>query len=145
MHPSRHPRLAALLASPLSRQLAWFMGIGVMGTAVYFGLYNLLRLGLAPFMANAGAVALSMGISFFANRRLTFGRTGRRGWARQAVEFTVVFGVTLAISSGGLAVLFAWRPAPGQVEENLALLASSGALFVVRFWLLRVWVFHPTR
>lgn len=121
------------------------MGIGIVGTAVYFGLYNLLRVWLQPFSANAGAVILSMGLSFFANRRFTFGRTGRRGWGRQAVEFTVVFGVTLGISTAGLAVLFAWRPAPGQLEENLALVVASGALFIVRFWLLRVWVFHPTR
>ena len=121
------------------------MGIGLIGTAVYFGLYNILRLWMLPFAANAAAVALSMGLSFVANRRLTFGRTGRRGWVRQAWEFTVVFGLTLAISSAGLALLFAWRPAPGQLEENFALLVSSGALFLVRFWLLRVWVFHPTR
>lgn len=145
MAPSRLLQPAALVSSPLRRQLVWFVAIGVVGTAMYFGFYNLLRFWLQPFAANAGAVILSMGFSFSANRRLTFGRTGRQRWGRQAMEFSVVFGVTLGISTAGLAVLFAWRPAPGQLEENLALLVASGALFVVRFWLLRVWVFHPAR
>lgn len=138
-------RLAAYASSRLGRQFAWYAAIGMVGTGLYFGLYNLARLRLEPFAANAAAVGLSMGFSFVANRRFTFKRRGRERWIRQAAEFTVVFLTTLAISSAALVVLFSWRSAPAQLEENLALAASTGAVFLIRFALLRAWVFHPTR
>jgi putative flippase GtrA len=122
-----------------------FVTVGAVNTVLYFLLFNLLRLGLPAFGANTVAVAISIGFSFWANRRFTFRWSGsHRGW-RQFVEFGLVFVVTLLISNGALALLFSIRDSASVLEENLALIVSSGILVLVRFWIMRGWVFDPDR
>jgi putative flippase GtrA len=129
----------------VGRQLMAFALVGAGATVAFLVLYNALRLGLEPFSANAGAVAGSLVVNFAANRRFTFGWLGWRRWLRQLFEFSAVLAVTLGASSAGLAALFRVHPNPGIVEENIAVIVASGLLFVVRFWLLRIWVFDHRR
>ncbi len=79
-----------------------------------------------------------------ANRRLTFGISGRSDAARHQVKGLIAFGLGLALTAGSLAVL---SPAhPGRLAEVGVLLAASLAATVIRFLLYRHWVFgRPER
>ena len=75
-----------------------------------------------------------------ANRRLTFGVTGRARAGRHQLQGLVVFG--LGLTSGSLALLHALSAtAPLGVEVGV-LVAANLAATVLRFLLLRVWVFR---
>ena len=136
-HPS--PRAALL------RQLFSFVVVGGVATLTFFVVYNGMRFVASPFASNAVAIVASSLLNFSMNRRLTFGWHGWRRWLRQLFEFSLVLAVTLGASSAGLAALFAVHPDPGIVEENIAVIGASGLLFMVRFWLLRIWVFDHRR
>lgn len=130
---------------PLLRQIASFAVVGGLATLAFFAVYNGMRLLANPFTSNAVAIVVSSLLNFTMNRRFTFGWHGWRRWMRQLAEFSAVLAVTLGASSAGLAALFTIHPDPGIVEENVAVVVASGALFVVRFWLLRLWVFDHRR
>lgn len=129
----------------LTREVAWFVGIGVAGTALFLLFYNLLRAQLAPQAANVLAVGLSMIFSFVLNRRYTFARRGRVRWLGQLLEFCLVFVLTLGAGSLALTLLFTTVPEASVATENVALLLSTGVSFVARFMLLRIWVFRTGR
>ena len=77
-----------------------------------------------------------------ANRRLTFGISGRSDAARQQVKGLIAFGLCLALTSGALAAL---GPA-GRVAEVSVLTAANLVAAVIRFLLYRHWVFgRPKR
>ena len=135
----RSPRAALL------RQMVSFVVVGGVATLAFFVVYNGMRLVASPFASNAVAIVASSLLNFSMNRRLTFGWHGWRRWLRQLFEFSLVLAVTLGASSAGLAALFALHPDPGIVEENVAVIGASGLLFLVRFWLLRIWVFDHRR
>jgi putative flippase GtrA len=134
-----------LLERPLVRQIASFAIVGGLATLAFFVVYNGMRLVASPFVSNAVAIVSSSFLNFTMNRRFTFGWAGWRRWLRQLLEFSAVLAVTLGASSAGLAALFRMHPNPGIVEENVAVIVASGLLFVVRFWLLRIWVFDHRR
>lgn len=81
-----------------------------------------------------------------ANRRFTFGGVrGRTGVARHQFEGFVVFGIGLGgLTSGALALLHMLGE-PHRAVELLVLIAANLMATVVRFVLLRGWVFHPPR
>src|SRR4051812_43578094 len=60
-------------------QLLRFAGVGAASTAAYALLYLLLRPLLGPFTANTLALLLTAIANTAANRRLTFGVSGRSG------------------------------------------------------------------
>lgn len=127
--------------SALLRRLVAYVAVGAVGTVVYLGVYNGLRSVLAPLVANAVATLVALCISFWGNRRLAFGVAGIQGLARDFVLFSVVFFGTLAVSSLALVGLFALVEAPGRLAENAALLLATAITFVLRYVLLRRWVF----
>jgi hypothetical protein len=53
-----------------------------------------------------------------------------------------VFGAALALTSGSLALLHAFDPAASRSAELAVLVAANLAATVLRFALLRVWVFR---
>jgi hypothetical protein len=55
-----------------------------------------------------------------------------------------VFGLWLALTSGSLALLTSLTT-PGRALELAVLVAANLAATVLRFLLLRGWVFHPRR
>jgi putative flippase GtrA len=128
-------RLAS--ASPPLR----FMGVGVASTLAYALLYLLLRGALGAEGANALALAVTAGANTAANRRLTFGVRGRAGLLRQHLLGGVVYVLTVALTSGALAVLHAADPAPARAVELAVLVSASLAATVTRYLALRVWVF----
>ena len=76
-----------------------------------------------------------------ANRRVTFGITGRSNAARHQVKGLIAFGIGLALTSGALAVLHSGSAHPGRITEVWVLIAANLVATVLRFVLYRHWVF----
>lgn len=124
-------------------QVVHFAVIGVLSTLAYLALFLLLR-PLGPQPANLVALLATALANTAANRRFTFGVRGRAGAARHQFEGLVVFAVGLALTSGALAMLHNVTDPPRLLELAVLVLANLAAT-VVRFVLLRGWVFHPAR
>jgi putative flippase GtrA len=126
-------------------QLASFAAIGAVVTLAYLAMYATLRGTLGMQGANVVAWVATAVADTSANRRLTFGVRGQAGAARAQAESLLVFGTGMLITSGALLVLGAIVASPGQAVQ-LAVLAVANLLAgLLRFLLLRYWVFAPTR
>ncbi|MYT81367.1 Glycosyltransferase involved in cell wall bisynthesis [Streptomyces sp. MnatMP-M77] len=128
----------------LARQLVGFCVVGALSTLFYLALYSLFRLGVGPQLANGGALLLSAVANTAANRRLTFGVRGRSGAVRHQAQGLVVFAIGLALTSGSLAALGAASGSASHGTELAVLITANLAATVLRFLLLRAWVF-PAR
>jgi putative flippase GtrA len=124
-------------------RIARFAAIGVASTVAYAVLYLLLHGPLPAGAANAVALALTAVANTAANRRITFGRTGRAGALRDQAHGAFVFLATVAITSGALLVLDALDRRPARGLEVAVLVVSSTLATVVRYLGLRFWVFAP--
>jgi putative flippase GtrA len=126
-------------------QLVSYSVIGGVMTLAYLGLYAGLRGVLGAQPANAVAWLATAVADTAANRRLTFGVSGRAGAARAQGEGLLVFGLALAITSGSLYGLDALVAHPGRLLELGVLLVANLVAGLLRFLLLRTWVFAPRR
>ncbi|MEV6650006.1 bifunctional glycosyltransferase family 2/GtrA family protein [Streptomyces sp. NPDC051219] len=126
----------------LTRQLVGFCAVGALSTLFYLALYSLFRAGVGPQPANGLALLVSAVANTAANRRLTFGVRGRERALRHQAQGLVVFGIGLALTSGSLAALEAAAGDPGHSTELAVLVAANLAATVLRFLLLRAWVFQ---
>lgn len=118
-----------------------FGAVGVASTIGYVLLYVALRPVTGPQGANAWALLLCAVANTTANRRLTFGPRGRGGALRQQAKGFAVFGLGLVLTSGSLAALHRWAPGPGRPTEAVVLVVANLVATLLRFLLLRVWVF----
>ncbi|WP_052020812.1 bifunctional glycosyltransferase family 2/GtrA family protein [Actinokineospora spheciospongiae] len=125
----------------LLRQLVRFGAIGVLSTAAYLVLYVLLRGGVGPQAANFTALLVTAVGNTAANRRLTFGVRGSGGAARHQFQGLLVFALGLGLTSGSLALLHGLGD-PGRGTEVVVLVGANLAATVLRFLLLRGWVFR---
>jgi glycosyltransferase involved in cell wall biosynthesis len=116
-----------------------FSAIGILSTLAYLGLFLLLR-PLGPQPANLIALLVTAVANTAANRRFTFGVRGAVGAVRHQFEGLVVFAIGLALTSGALAVLH-WAADPSRMLELAVLVLANLAATVLRFVLLRNWVF----
>jgi putative flippase GtrA len=128
----------------LTRQLVRFAAIGALSTAAYLALFVLLRPGVGSQGANLLALLVTAVANTAANRRLTFGVVGRKGWARDQAGGLTVFVLGLALTSGSLAVVHALGH-PSSGVELAALVLANLAATLLRFLLLRHWVFRRPR
>jgi putative flippase GtrA len=133
------------MARVARHQLPSFAAIGVLSTLAYLGLFWLLREVAGAMTANTVALGVTALANTAANRRFTFGVTGRQGRLRQHLEGLVVFGLGLAFTTGALGLLERAAGDPGRAAELAALVAANAAATLLRFVLLRSWVFHPRR
>ncbi|KMO67141.1 Undecaprenyl-phosphate mannosyltransferase [Mycolicibacterium chlorophenolicum] len=131
--------------SSLLRQVVRFGAVGVASTAAYVLLFVLLQGAVGAQLANLFALLLTAVGNTAANRRFTFGVAGRARLARHHLEGLLVFGIALTITSGALSLLHATAAAPHRMVELAVLVAANLLATVVRFVLLRGWVFHPRR
>jgi putative flippase GtrA len=129
-----------LAAGPVAR----FLCIGVVSTLAYAVLYLLLHGPLGAVGANAVALAVTAVANTAANRALTFGVRGRDGIVGHHVRGALVFALTLALTTGALAVLHGLDRSPSRGLELAVLLASSVTATVTRYVALRTWVFTRT-
>ncbi|MFJ7215116.1 glycosyltransferase [Amycolatopsis sp. NPDC098790] len=128
----------------LVTQLVRFAAIGVSSTLAYLVLFLLLRTVVGAQPANFAALLVTAVGNTALNRRLTFGIRGRSGAGRHQFEGLIVFGLGLALTSGALALLNG-STTPGLVLEITVLVLANLAATVLRFLLLRGWVFNPRR
>ncbi|MFC9676341.1 MULTISPECIES: GtrA family protein [unclassified Streptomyces] len=125
----------------VTRQLPAFAVIGVMSTAAYLGLYTALRPVLDAQPANLAALLVTAVANTAANRRFTFRVRGADGAARHQLQGLAAFLAGLALSSGALAVAHRTLPEAPHMELG-ALIVANAAATVLRFALLRLWVFR---
>ncbi|MEU1719411.1 bifunctional glycosyltransferase family 2/GtrA family protein [Nonomuraea sp. NPDC005692] len=132
----------AELPKGMARQLPRFAIVGVVSTLAYLALFSMSRQVVPAQLANAVALLVTAVANTAANRRFTFGVKGSGGALRDQFEGMIAFLVGLSLTSGSLALL------PGGVShgvELVAVIAANAAATLVRFLLLRVWVFNPRR
>ncbi|WP_156756020.1 bifunctional glycosyltransferase family 2/GtrA family protein [Actinokineospora pegani] len=125
----------------LLRQLARFGAVGVASTLAYLALYVVLRGGIGAQAANFAALLVTAVANTAANRRLTFGVRGSGGAAKHQFQGLLVFALGLGLTSGSLAVLHGLG-APSRGTEVVVLVAANLGATILRFLLLRGWVFR---
>jgi putative flippase GtrA len=126
----------------LPRQLMSFAAIGVVSTVAYVMLYVLLGGAVSAQTANVVALLTTAVANTAANRRLTFGITGRRDAVKHQLQGLVALGLALALTGGSLATLHMLTAAPARAVELAVLVAGNLAATVLRFILARAWMFH---
>jgi putative flippase GtrA len=108
----------------------------------YLLLYALLR-GMWPAaLANGVSLLVTAVGNTAANRRYTFAVRGAGGWWRHQAKGLAAFGFALAVTSGSLALLQAVAPAASRAVEMTVLVVANLVATVLRFLLLRHWVFR---
>jgi hypothetical protein len=80
-----------------------------------------------------------------ANRRVTFGISGRPNAVRHQFKGLIAFGIGLALTAGALAALHSGVANPGRWTEVSVLVAANLVATVVRFALYRHWVFRGSK
>ncbi|MFB6891239.1 GtrA family protein [Kitasatospora sp. NPDC056327] len=125
----------------VKRQLPSFLVIGVLSTLFYLGLYWAARWVVDPQAANLIALAVSAVANTAANRRFTFGITGSDGALKHQLQGAVAFLIGLGLSAGVLALLDMAAPDASKVVELGGLIVANGLATVLRFLLMKVWVF----
>jgi putative flippase GtrA len=134
------------LPAGMARQLPIFAIIGVVSTIAQLVLYVALRaMALPPLAANAISLFVTAIGNTAANRRFTFGVTGTARAFRQQLEGGLAFLIGLVLSTGCLTALHFIAPEAGRIVEVSTLVLANGLAALVRFLLLREWVFHPRR
>jgi putative flippase GtrA len=128
----------------LAGQILRFAAVGAASTVAYLLLFVVLRGGLGAQLANLVALLVTAVANTAVNRRFTFGVRGG-GVARHQLQGLVVFGLGLAVTSGALALLSGLSADPSRVVEVGVLLLANLAATVLRFVLLREWVFSARR
>lgn len=136
---------AAGVPAGLTRQVVRFAGIGVASTLAYLVIFALLRGFTGAQAANLMALLITAVGNTAANRRLTFGISGRANAGRHQMQGLVVFGLGLILTSGSLALLGAMAPTAGRLVEIVVLVLANLAATILRFLLLRGWVFGRHR
>jgi putative flippase GtrA len=126
-------------------QVIRFATVGGASTLAYALLYLALRPLFGGQAANFLSLLLTAIGNTWANRWFTFGVSGRLGAVRHHLQGLVVFGIAWCITSGSLLALHATRPHSSPLTEILLLTAANLVATVLRFVLLRGWVFRSRR
>ncbi|HEY2271197.1 MAG TPA: glycosyltransferase, partial [Jatrophihabitantaceae bacterium] len=125
----------------LFRQAIRFAAVGVLSTLAYLVLFLVWRGSLGAQVANLLALLVTAVANTAVNRRFTFGVSGRDGAMRQQGQGLLVFALGLALTSGSLALLGAATAHPARLLEVGVLVVANLAATVLRFVLMREWVF----
>jgi len=126
----------------LAAQAFRFAVIGVGSTLAYLVLFVLLRGAMGAQPANLIALLITAIANTAVNRRVTFSVRGTRNAGKHQFQGLIVFAIGLGLTSGALAIL----PADaGRAWELGVLVAANVLAAVVRFVLLRAWVFRAHR
>ncbi|GAA3770265.1 GtrA family protein [Streptomyces chiangmaiensis] len=126
----------------VARQLPLFAIIGLMSTAAYLGLYAALRPVLDAQPANLMALLATAVANTAANRRFTFRVHRADGAVRHQLQGLVAFFAGVTLSSGALTLVHRTLPDTPHLVEIGALIVANAAATVLRFLLLRMWVFR---
>ncbi|GAA0613370.1 bifunctional glycosyltransferase family 2/GtrA family protein [Sporichthya brevicatena] len=128
----------------LTRQLVRFAAVGVLSTLAYILLFLALHSPLGGQGANATALLITAVGNTALNRRFTFGIRGRARQAQHQAQGLIVFALALGLTSGTLALLHATTTDPGRNLELAVTVTANAVATLMRFLLLRRWVFRRT-
>jgi len=126
----------------MTKQLVRFTAVGMMSTLAYLLLFAASSTVMGAQVANLLALAVTAVVNTAANRRFTFGIRESAGAARSQLQGFGIFLLGLAITSGSLALLHAAAPAAGRMTELSVLILANLAATVMRFVLMRSWLFR---
>jgi putative flippase GtrA len=127
----------------LVRQFLRFAAVGIGSTLAYLLLFAAARPSLGAQGANLLALLITAVANTAANRRLTFGIRGLADALRHQAQGLLIFGLGLVLTSGSLAMLHAATSAPPRPVEMVVLIGANLVATLLRFVLLRAWVFRP--
>ena len=133
------PRLPHVDAEVV-RQLARYVVVGVLGTTASALLYLVFRSWWDAVPANLAALVLSTVLSTEANRRYTFA-DAQVDRVREYVQNAGTVAFYAVYSSAVLLLLDQVMSDPSALQESLAVAGASIVGGLVRFLLLRNWVF----
>jgi putative flippase GtrA len=125
----------------LTRQLVRFAAVGLASTLAYVALFVVLQPGVGGQAANLIALLVTAVANTAANRRFTFGVRGRAKRSTHQAQGLVVFALGLGLTSGSLALLHA-SGVTARTTEALVLVSANLLATLLRFLLLRTWVFR---
>jgi putative flippase GtrA len=134
--------LAAELPAGMRYQLPSFAVIGVLSTIIYLGLFWALRGAVPAYAANTVALAVTTVLNTSANRRYTFGMGGSGDLLMHQIKGGVAFLIGLVLTNAALLGLHAAVRTPRHWIELGVLIAANLVSTVVRFVLMRAWVFR---
>ncbi|MGW0878721.1 GtrA family protein [Streptomyces sp. NPDC002671] len=117
----------------MSRQILTFAAVGVVNTAVYYGLYLLFLTGLPYLAAHILAFLIGMIGSFFLNARFTY-RT-RPTW-RKFLLFPLTNVANFLITTVGVYVIVDVLHAGSRFAPLLASAAAIPVTFVLSRWVM---------
>ncbi|NUP73612.1 MAG: bifunctional glycosyltransferase family 2/GtrA family protein [Sinomonas sp.] len=137
----RRPLLPARAPSFFGQVLR-FGAVGVFSTLAFGLLYLLLQPMMGPQVANFSALLITAVLNTAANRRFTFGIRGPENYSLQQFQGLIVFGLAWALTSSSLLVLHIAATQPGATAELVTLTAANVVATVLRFALLKAWVFR---
>lgn len=126
-------------------QVVRFAAVGALSTVAYALLYLLFAAAIGGFAANFVALLITAIANTAANRRFTFGVRGRAGAAIHQFQGLIVFGIAWVITSGSLLELHLLNPHASTAIDLAVLTLANLLATVLRFALLRVWVFRRQR
>lgn len=126
----------------LGVQAVRFATVGVASTLAYLLLYIMLRGPIGPQAANAASLLITAIGNTALNRRFTFSVQGRAGVLRHHAQGLVVFLAALSLTSGSLQLLHHLSSDPPRTAEVAVLVAANLAATLLRFLLMRLWVFR---
>ncbi len=126
----------------MTTQIVRFAAIGVASTLAYLVLFVAFHPFMGAQLANFLALAITAVANTSANRRFTFGIRERADAGRHQLQGFGIFLLGLAITSGSLALLHSTAPYAGRLLELGVLVAANLVATVLRFLLLRGWVFR---
>jgi putative flippase GtrA len=126
-------------------QVLRFATIGALSTLAYAVLFLAFRSALDAQAANALALLLTAVANTAANRRFTFAIHGSARYVRHQAQGLIVFGLALGLTASSLALLHVLVPDPSRAVELAALVAANLLATILRFALLRSWVFRERR
>ncbi len=123
-------------------QVLRFGVVGAASTIAYALLYLILQARLGAQQANFLALLVTALGNTAANRRFTFGISGPVRLFTQHMQGVAVFLLALCITSTSLTLFHAVVTEPGPGHELLVLTGANIFATLMRFALLRIWVFR---
>lgn len=126
-------------------QVLRFGLVGVVSTFAFALLYLLLQGPFGAQEANFLALLMTAVGNTAANRKFTFGISGPARLFTQQFQGLIVFLLAWTITSSSLLVLHSVNPGTGPSAELLTLTAANVVATLMRFVLLRIWVFRVRR
>lgn len=127
------------LSDDLGRQFVGFATVGSTSTALTVVLFLWWREALGSVPAALASLSVTTLLNTWANRRFTFGHRTRIDRARQYAGIAASWLVGAVLTTAALLI----TSARSTTAEVLALLCCSAITAVLRFRLLRTWVFGP--